>query len=155
MNSLEITIETRPVGKSWPDGTPRLTLSDLSYTDRSVFLRFHNLIHRDEDGDIIIELTVAEHEAWLERKLQKTLESFRGLRAWRPKDRVGRNQPCPCGSGKKYKRCCIDSPKEADQLAAPATALPSVQEIVQEVSAGLFTSEDIAAAIADLEAIPA
>jgi uncharacterized protein YecA (UPF0149 family) len=19
---------------------------------------------------------------------------------------VGRNQPCPCGSGKKYKRCC-------------------------------------------------
>jgi hypothetical protein len=21
---------------------------------------------------------------------------------------VGRNDPCPCGSGKKYKRCCID-----------------------------------------------
>lgn len=21
--------------------------------------------------------------------------------------RVGRNEPCPCGSGKKYKRCCI------------------------------------------------
>ncbi|MEZ8189533.1 MULTISPECIES: SEC-C metal-binding domain-containing protein [unclassified Vibrio] len=20
---------------------------------------------------------------------------------------MGRNQPCPCGSGKKYKRCCI------------------------------------------------
>jgi len=20
---------------------------------------------------------------------------------------IGRNQPCPCGSGKKYKRCCI------------------------------------------------
>ncbi|MFQ5648637.1 MAG: SEC-C metal-binding domain-containing protein, partial [bacterium] len=19
---------------------------------------------------------------------------------------VGRNQPCPCGSGKKYKKCC-------------------------------------------------
>lgn len=24
--------------------------------------------------------------------------------------RVGRNEPCPCGSGKKYKRCCIDRP---------------------------------------------
>jgi preprotein translocase subunit SecA len=24
------------------------------------------------------------------------------------KDRkVGRNEPCPCGSGKKYKKCCI------------------------------------------------
>ena len=24
----------------------------------------------------------------------------------RKKDKVGRNEPCPCGSGKKYKRCC-------------------------------------------------
>jgi len=24
----------------------------------------------------------------------------------RPSDRVGRNEPCPCGSGKKYKKCC-------------------------------------------------
>ncbi len=24
--------------------------------------------------------------------------------------RVGRNAPCPCGSGKKFKRCCIDAP---------------------------------------------
>ncbi len=22
--------------------------------------------------------------------------------------KIGRNQPCPCGSGKKYKHCCID-----------------------------------------------
>ncbi|MCX4239245.1 SEC-C metal-binding domain-containing protein [Paraliomyxa miuraensis] len=21
--------------------------------------------------------------------------------------RVGRNDPCPCGSGRKYKRCCL------------------------------------------------
>ncbi|MBT8043902.1 MAG: SEC-C domain-containing protein, partial [Verrucomicrobiae bacterium] len=21
---------------------------------------------------------------------------------------VGRNAPCPCGSGKKYKRCCLN-----------------------------------------------
>ena len=21
---------------------------------------------------------------------------------------VGRNHPCPCGSGKKFKKCCID-----------------------------------------------
>ncbi|WP_349291374.1 SEC-C metal-binding domain-containing protein, partial [Planococcus beigongshangi] len=21
-------------------------------------------------------------------------------------DMVGRNDPCPCGSGKKYKKCC-------------------------------------------------
>jgi len=22
--------------------------------------------------------------------------------------KIGRNAPCPCGSGKKYKKCCID-----------------------------------------------
>ena len=21
---------------------------------------------------------------------------------------IGRNDPCPCGSGKKYKKCCLD-----------------------------------------------
>ena len=21
--------------------------------------------------------------------------------------KIGRNQPCPCGSGKKYKKCCL------------------------------------------------
>jgi len=24
----------------------------------------------------------------------------------RQKKKVGRNDPCPCGSGKKYKKCC-------------------------------------------------
>ncbi|MEK6927972.1 MAG: SEC-C metal-binding domain-containing protein [Nanoarchaeota archaeon] len=24
------------------------------------------------------------------------------------KDKVGRNEPCPCGSGKKYKKCCLN-----------------------------------------------
>ena len=22
--------------------------------------------------------------------------------------KIGRNDPCPCGSGKKYKQCCIN-----------------------------------------------
>jgi len=26
----------------------------------------------------------------------------------RPGPRIGRNDPCPCGSGKKYKRCCMN-----------------------------------------------
>jgi hypothetical protein len=25
-----------------------------------------------------------------------------------PGARIGRNDPCPCGSGKKYKRCCMN-----------------------------------------------
>lgn len=26
----------------------------------------------------------------------------------RPSAKVGRNEPCPCGSGKKYKKCCLE-----------------------------------------------
>ncbi len=29
-----------------------------------------------------------------------------------PTDRTGRNDPCPCGSGKKYKKCCLPKEKE-------------------------------------------
>jgi hypothetical protein len=32
---------------------------------------------------------------------------------------AGRNEPCPCGSGKKYKKCCIDKP--------PPPPIPSAQ----------------------------
>lgn len=31
-------------------------------------------------------------------------------------EEVGRNDACPCGSGKKYKRCCIDRPTTAAAL---------------------------------------
>ena len=27
--------------------------------------------------------------------------------------KVGRNDPCPCGSGKKFKKCCLDKPQPA------------------------------------------
>mgnify|MGYP000010509993 CR=1 FL=1 len=27
---------------------------------------------------------------------------------------VGRNDPCPCGSGKKYKQCCLRKEREAE-----------------------------------------
>src|SRR5206468_2252223 len=33
-------------------------------------------------------------------------------------EKVGRNDPCPCGSGKKYKRCCLE--KDRARLADPS-----------------------------------
>lgn len=33
--------------------------------------------------------------------------------------KIGRNDPCPCGSGKKYKNCCMK--KEQEQAAAKYT----------------------------------
>ena len=37
-----------------------------------------------------------------------------------PTEKVGRNDRCPCGSGKKYKRCCLNT----QRLPVPAPAKP-------------------------------
>lgn len=33
-----------------------------------------------------------------------------------PKRKVGRNDPCPCGSGKKFKKCCMRKGQHSDKL---------------------------------------
>ena len=48
---------------------------------------------------------------------EETAMLFRAIRAYNQLDnenkpeidtskKIGRNDPCPCGSGKKYKKCC-------------------------------------------------
>jgi tetratricopeptide (TPR) repeat protein len=41
--------------------------------------------------------------------------------------KTGRNDPCPCGSGKKYKQCCLarDEAAAATARAAQAAAAPA------------------------------
>ena len=34
--------------------------------------------------------------------------------------KIGRNAPCPCGSGKKYKKCCMRRHEAARSESAPA-----------------------------------
>jgi hypothetical protein len=51
--------------------------------------------------------------------------------------KIGRNDPCPCGSGKKYKKCCLA--RDEARLAAPAqrpeTATPMlVEDPLDEIS---------------------
>lgn len=47
-----------------------------------------------------------------------------GLRSWyqsgMSEEQIGRNEPCPCGSGKKYKRCC--GVNAAPKLTTPTAA---------------------------------
>jgi uncharacterized protein YecA (UPF0149 family) len=41
------------------------------------------------------------------RPLVDQLRATRMATAKRELGKMGRNDPCPCGSGKKYKRCCL------------------------------------------------
>jgi uncharacterized protein len=54
--------------------------------------------------DAIAPNVQAIHAYWLARRVKDTpsAEPFRHSAA-----RIGRNDPCPCGSGKKYKKCCL------------------------------------------------
>jgi len=51
-----------------------------------------------------------------------------------PAGKVGRNQPCPCGSGKKYKKCCLGQEQAARATSrAPATAHEVDQRLVEQM----------------------
>jgi len=39
-----------------------------------------------------------------------------------PPEKIGRNEPCPCGSGKKYKQCCLGKHEAARQVKDPEQA---------------------------------
>ena len=53
-------------------------------------------------------------DRWAEEDADHPEEDFPsdepGVPYIRPAEKIGRNDPCPCGSGKKYKKCCL--PKE-------------------------------------------
>jgi preprotein translocase subunit SecA len=58
--------------------------------------------------------TMDDMEAAFQRRKQRELDQARMAGAGSGDavqqvvrgDKVGRNDPCPCGSGKKYKKCC-------------------------------------------------
>ena len=65
------------------------------------------------DKDVSIFLLKAEIRQNIERKPQAkkmstNKDDSEGKTKKKPKkaQKVGRNDPCPCGSGKKYKQCC-------------------------------------------------
>ena len=64
----------------------------------------------------------------------------------------GRNDPCPCGSGNKYKKCCLakEEAVEREQLAKAdakraeraAAHTQNLREVKAAIAARLFVAED-------------
>ena len=50
--------------------------------------------------------------------------------------RIGRNSPCPCGSGRKFKLCCLPKLQvvETAQVSVPFLALPVTFQMVISVN---------------------
>ncbi len=47
------------------------------------------------------------------RQFSRMLKSYRSVQHSK---KVGRNDPCPCGSGKKYKKCCLNKPQASEDM---------------------------------------
>jgi hypothetical protein len=63
------------------------------------------LAYEDENEEIVYE-----DDENLEGDADQLREKFEKLERGGPK--IGRNDPCPCGSGKKYKKCCMEKDRQ-------------------------------------------
>jgi tetratricopeptide (TPR) repeat protein len=55
--------------------------------------------------------------------------------------KIGRNEPCPCGSGKKYKHCCLQQQEAAARALAAAAVRPTIDVEIAD-SLARFDAED-------------
>jgi tetratricopeptide (TPR) repeat protein len=90
--------------------------SPLSYDREGVLERLVPLLRelgRDEEAAALVESEKKAEEARQERNRREekedtnfsnTTDKQKPMTASSRK--IGRNEPCPCGSGKKYKKCC-------------------------------------------------
>lgn len=106
----EIVVFKNPVLKEGMD--PRLLKGEgcMSFPGQyRTTMRYAMVKISDENNGIRIfsgwESAVIQHEM---DHLEGILMFDREYKGYRkdPKKDIGRNEPCPCGSGKKYKRCC-------------------------------------------------
>ena len=70
---------------------------------KEAFLLFENLLGKLKTDLVTMLLNLKiiqkEEEDNSQNKVKENLKSI-------AKNKIGRNEPCPCGSGKKYKHCC-------------------------------------------------
>jgi len=73
---------------------------------------------------------------------------------------IGRNDPCPCGSGKKYKHCCmrkatgrrtVQHPARQGRRRSETDDLQPLTQLIEELAAYEAMGEEIDAAITTLE----
>lgn len=82
----------------------RYTVDPLTHFSREniedLYFKYYD---DDEDEDIENESFLVDEEEDDEEIYSDTIKPEQPVR----QKKVGRNAPCPCGSGKKYKKCCM------------------------------------------------
>ena len=81
----------------------RNTADPLNYFSRENIERLHKINYEEEDDD--------EFEAEIDSILKDDYSEPAMKEIKSKEKKIGRNDPCPCGSGKKYKKCCMGKEK--------------------------------------------
>ena len=55
--------------------------------------------------------------------------------------KIGRNDPCPCGSGKKYKQCCLAKDEAAALAAAPKAETKAMRRAARDAMRAAYEAE--------------
>ena len=79
--------------------------------------RFDEMIAAIREETVRLVLTVpvkVERPIQREQVLQPDAPNAGSKTPFRSEKKVGRNDPCPCGSGKKYKNCCGKNEQSED-----------------------------------------
>ena len=77
---------------------------------KAVFIAF-NQAYNDEIVDLLERRGQRGFTQWNdilgEEKMAEIVKQYKASKTVRRESpKIGRNDPCPCGSGKKYKHCC-------------------------------------------------
>jgi hypothetical protein len=84
--------------------------------------------HHELFGDTIEELADWACFQPKEPKVARRSVPSPAMPVHNPFRNVGRNDPCPCGSGKKFKKCCLDK----QRVEPPTTVAPDVLDALEE-----------------------
>lgn len=84
------------------DGFTEDTAFDIEIDFEALFLNMHKA-----KAEWLYTIPAWE-DILSEEKRKEIKKSYNVSMTVRVENKVGRNDPCPCGSGKKFKKCCID-----------------------------------------------
>ncbi len=99
-----------------PSLETELNLDDYELdTPISFTIDYEKLYFNMHDAKAKWLYNIKEWNTILTKEQQKNIKKdFRDSKAVAPKVKIGRNDPCPCGSGKKYKKCCMAKDEAAN-----------------------------------------
>ena len=113
MRQAEVLVYLRVLDNFWVDHLENLeSLQDAvrlrAYGQQDPLIEFKNEAHKMFKGLVAtIEAETARVLDGIKPASKEDIERAKMRQTTLPKtDKVGRNDPCPCGSGKKYKKCC-------------------------------------------------